>query len=52
MLKIKHLQACLWKESPNAYIPNNDPTMADLSVEDKCELAARLIEQTPPGEIK
>ncbi|EAL22672.1 hypothetical protein CNBB1210 [Cryptococcus deneoformans B-3501A] len=25
--------------------------MADLSVEDKCELAARLIEQTPPGEI-
>ncbi|WVQ78527.1 hypothetical protein IAT38_000613 [Cryptococcus sp. DSM 104549] len=25
--------------------------MADLSVEEKCKLAAKLIEQTPPGEI-
>ncbi|OXC69177.1 hypothetical protein AYX13_02120 [Cryptococcus neoformans] len=25
--------------------------MTDISVEDKCKLAARLVEQTPPGEI-
>jgi hypothetical protein len=26
--------------------------MADLSVEDKCKLAAKLLEQAPPGEVK
>jgi hypothetical protein len=26
--------------------------MADLSTEDKCKLAAKLLEQAPPGEVK
>jgi len=26
--------------------------MAELSLEDKCKAAAKLIEQSPPGEVK
>lgn len=28
------------------------PTMADLSTEQRCELAVKLVEQAPPGEVK